>query len=49
MMMAFRRWGQFYLAMSNEALRKRTQERNHARGHHQQVHGAMLLYFIAAR
>lgn len=32
MMMAFRRWGQFYLAMSNASLRKRTKERNHARG-----------------
>lgn len=31
MMMTFRRWGQFYLAMSNEALRKRTRERNQAR------------------
>lgn len=31
MMMAFRRWGHFYLALSNEALRKRTQEQNQAR------------------
>lgn len=31
MMMAFRRWGHFYLALSNEALRKRTREQNHAR------------------
>lgn len=32
MMMAFRRWGHFYLALSNEALRKRTRERNQSRG-----------------
>lgn len=31
MMMVFRRWGHFYLALSNEALRKRTKDRNHAR------------------
>lgn len=31
MMMAFRRWGHFYLALSNDALRKRTQEQNQAR------------------
>eukprot|EP00752_Nemacystus_decipiens_P009407 g8410.t1 len=31
MMTAFRRWGHFYLALSNEALRKRTQEQNQAR------------------
>lgn len=31
MMMAFRRWGHFYLALSNEALRKRTKEQNQAR------------------
>lgn len=30
-MMAFRRWGHFYLALSNEALRKRTKEQNQAR------------------
>lgn len=31
MMMVFRRWGHFYLALSNQALRKRTRERNQAR------------------
>lgn len=31
MMLAFRRWGHFYLALSNEALRKRTKEQNQAR------------------
>ncbi|CAM9849575.1 unnamed protein product [Ectocarpus sp. 13 AM-2016] len=31
LMLAFRRWGHFYLALSNEALRKRTKEQNQAR------------------
>ncbi|CAM9563646.1 unnamed protein product [Ectocarpus fasciculatus] len=31
LMVAFRRWGHFYLALSNEALRKRTKEQNQAR------------------
>ncbi|CAM9470002.1 unnamed protein product [Sphacelaria rigidula] len=31
MMMVFRRWGHFYLALSNQALRKRTRERNQVR------------------
>lgn len=30
-MVAFRRWGHFYLALSNEALKKRTKEKNQAR------------------
>ncbi|CBJ32574.1 conserved unknown protein [Ectocarpus siliculosus] len=31
LMVAFRRWGHFYLALSNEALKKRTKEKNQAR------------------
>ncbi|CAM9169030.1 unnamed protein product [Ectocarpus sp. 4 AP-2014] len=31
LMAAFRRWGHFYLALSNEALKKRTKEKNQAR------------------
>ncbi|CAM9986890.1 unnamed protein product [Scytosiphon promiscuus] len=42
MMMAFRRWGHFYLALSNEALRKRTKEQNQARSQRDDPENASL-------